>query len=151
MNSFDELHGRSVYLDSNVFIYAFEAEAGALRRATAQLLREARERRCAACTSLISRAEVLVRPLRFKQIELADRYRSLLSGAGAVGLYAVDEHVVERAAELRADYPSLRLPDALHVATAMHAGCDALITGDRRLEVVSARIAIILLDRLPES
>lgn len=149
MKSIDELSGTRLYLDSNVFIYAFEAQTDAVRGATAQLLREVHAQHVSAVTSLISRAEVLVRPLRLKQGELADRYRALLSGAGAVVLYGVDESVVDRAAELRAEYPVLKLPDALHIATAMQVGCDAFVTGDRRLDVVSPRIAVLTLDRLP--
>lgn len=149
MKSFDQWHGARLYLDSNVFIYALEGRTDAVRRATAQLLREIHAQRCTAATSLIARAEVLVRPLRLQQVELADRYRALLSGASAVLVYAVDENVVDRAAGLRADYPVLRLPDALHIATAMQAGCDAFITGDRRLDVVSARIAVTTIDQLP--
>jgi len=149
MKSLEALRGRALYFDSNVFIYAFEGEMDPVREAAGQLLQAAEAQHCAAATSLISRAEVLVRPLRQKQVELADRYRALLSGAGAVSLYGVDENVVDRAAELRADYPVLKLPDALHIATALHIGSDVFITGDQRLAAVSARMAVLTLSQLP--
>jgi predicted nucleic acid-binding protein len=151
MKTLDELHGANLYLDSNVFIYAFEAVAGPLRQAIAQLFRQIYSGQCVSGTSLIARCEVLVRPLRLRQTELADRYRSLLSGDSIVSIYGLDERTADLAAELRADYPTLKLPDALHIATAIQRGCDALVTGDRRLETVSARIAVIRFDQLQET
>lgn len=151
MKSLDELNEANLYLDSNVFIYAFEAVSGPLRRSIGQLLRRIHTGQCTAGTSLIARCEVLVRPLRLRQTELADRYRALLSGAGAVTIHGLDEATVDSAAELRADYPALKLPDSIHIATALQSGCDAFVTGDRRLDIVSARIRVIPLDRLPST
>ncbi|MGH8453900.1 MAG: type II toxin-antitoxin system VapC family toxin [Nevskiales bacterium] len=149
MKSPGELRGALLYLDSNVFIYAFEAQAGPLRQAIGQLLRWVYEDQCTSGTSLITRAEVLVRPLRMRQTELADRYRRLLSGDGPVSIHGLDEQTVDQAAELRADYPVLKLPDALHIATAVQAGCDLYITGDQRLGAVASRIPVLTLDQLP--
>lgn len=146
MSGVESLHGTSAYLDSNVFIYALEGQVGPLRSAAAWLLRVAYDGSCVARTSLVSRAEALVRPLRMHQVTLADRYRGLLSGSGPVLVYALDERVIEFAAGLRADYPSLKLVDALHVATAVRTGCDVLITADRRLATVAARIQVVPLD-----
>ncbi|MGH8117238.1 MAG: type II toxin-antitoxin system VapC family toxin [Rhodanobacteraceae bacterium] len=145
-----DIDGKRLYLDSNIFIFALEADAGALRRAAADLLRAARARRCTVVTGLLSRAEVLVRPLRTQQVGLADRYRRLLSGSDMTELCAMEVRSVDLAAELRADYPTLRLPDALHVAVAVQAGCDALVTADRRLAVVAARIRVLPLDQLAQ-
>ena len=39
MNALDEIKSARLYLDSNVFIHAFEAKSGALRQANRQLLR----------------------------------------------------------------------------------------------------------------
>ena len=148
MRSLERLHGSTLYLDANVFIYAFEGPPGPVRGIAAQLLRDVHSERCEGATSVVTRAEVLVRPLRMKQVELADRYRALLSGTDALALHVMDENVADRAAELRADYPVLKLPDAMHIATAMLAGCDAFVTGDVRLSIVSARIAVLTLDQL---
>ncbi len=149
MKSLDELRGTTLYLDSNIFIYAFEAQAGALRQAIGQIIRMIYLEQCAASTSLITRAEVLVRPLQLRQTELADRYRALLSGYNAVFIHTLDEQTVELAAELRADYPALKLLDALHIATAIQASCTVFVTGDLRLSVVSARIPVLTVDQLP--
>lgn len=148
MSESASLAGASLYLDSNVFIYAFEGRSGALRDATSRIVRGVFAGDNLGYTSVLTRAEVLVRPLGQRQTALADRYRRLLSTAGPVEVKAVESRVADLAAELRADYPSLKLPDALHLATAIHADCSAFITGDKRLAVVSARIPVLILDQL---
>jgi len=54
--------------------------------------------------------------------------------------------VAESAADLRARY-NLRTPDALHVATAIDAGCDAFLTNDTGIKRVQ-EIAVLVLDDL---
>ena len=41
------------------------------------------------------------------------------------------------AAKLRADFSSLKTPDSLHIATALHHNCDELWTNDDRLDSVA--------------
>jgi predicted nucleic acid-binding protein len=144
----ESLHGATCYLDSNVLIYAFESKSSALRRSIGSIVRGMHLGHCRGCTSLITRAEVLVFPLRHAQLELANRYRTLLSSEGAIVVQALDLGTVDRAAELRAEYPVLRLPDALHLATALQSRCRSFITADKRLGVVSGRIEVLLLDEL---
>lgn len=149
MTSFGELTGAKLYFDSNVFIYALESPDRDLRKRHQHLFHMLAAKRFDVCTSLVTRAEVLVRPLRMNQVELADRYRALLSGADAVSVVGLNIDVMDRAAGLRADYPALKLPDALHIATAMHVGCDALVSNDLRLRVVANRIPILLPEDWP--
>lgn len=73
--------------------------------------------------------------------------KRLLSGSDMIEVWAMDVWSADPAAELPADYPALRLPDALHVATAVQAGCDALVTADRRLTSVATRIGVSSLDQ----
>lgn len=59
---------------------------------------------------------------------------------------AVDEPIAERAANLRAAKPSLRLPDALILAAAEESGAELVIGGDQRwLRVPGLRIPVELL------
>lgn len=69
----ESLHGATCYLDSNVLIYGFEGQLSALRRDIGSILRHMHLGHCRGCTSLITRAEVLVFPLRHARLELADR------------------------------------------------------------------------------
>ena len=58
---------------------------------------------------------------------------------------AMDRAVFEIATRLRADH-GLKTPDALHLASALHAGCDEFWTHDQRLQrAAQDRIAVITL------
>lgn len=64
-------------------------------------------------------------------------------------VHDVDRAVAERAAELRAAKPSLKLPDALVLATAGLHGADAVITADHRFADVLVGHRVELLIREP--
>ncbi len=49
-------------------------------------------------------------------------------------MLSVERAILIEAAHLQARL-GLRLPDAIHVATAVAAGCDVLLSNDRRLKV----------------
>lgn len=148
MNETVSIAGVRLYLDSNIFIYAFEGRSGELRDAASLLVRRVFAGENPGCTSVLTRAEVLVHPLGQRQTELADRYRRLLSANGPIDIERVAPRIADLAAELRADYASLKLPDALHLATAIQSDCGAFITADKRLAVVSARIPVVILDQI---
>ena len=77
--------------------------------------------------STITVAEVLTGPLRAGQDALARRYETALSRYAVV---AVDSAIAVSAARLRARY-TLKLPDAIQLATALALGAAALVTHDR--------------------
>jgi predicted nucleic acid-binding protein len=57
---------------------------------------------------------------------------------------ALTAAVFDRAAQMRAD-PGFKTPDALHLAAAIEAGCDRLLTNDARL----SRCTDIVVEILP--
>jgi predicted nucleic acid-binding protein len=79
-------------------------------------------------------AEVMVRPV---QAGTAAKVDEFLDAIGA-SVVAVDRTVARRAAELRARQRSLRLPDALSLASALESDAD-LVTLDQRLQRVAQR------------
>jgi predicted nucleic acid-binding protein len=146
----EELRGAFSYLDSNVLIYALEgAAASERRRGLRQLFQDLAAGGTRACASVVVRTEVLVHPLRSGDTRLADLYNVLLSGRGALEVLAVDQGVADMAAELRAERSALRVPDALHLATAVFHGCTHFVTGDRRLRhAAGRRVRVLLLNEL---
>jgi predicted nucleic acid-binding protein len=74
-------------------------------------------------------AEVIVRPLQDGTEATVDGF---LDAAG-VRLVPVDRTVARTAARLRADHPSVRLPDALSLATALVSDA-TLLTLDKKLQ-----------------
>lgn len=121
------------YLDANIFIYFIEAnrypaEAGAV----GALFRRIGDSEIEAVTSELTIAELLPVPLRTGATALTAAYQALFSPASPIEARPVSRPVIESAARLRAR-SGLRLPDALHVAAALEAGCGTFVTNDLRL------------------
>lgn len=99
-----------------------------------------------ALTSMVTLTEVMTQPFRTQNIALQARYRQLLFNTRNIETLPVTEPIATIAAELRAKY-NLRTPDALQVATAIQAQCDAFLTNDRTIKRVS-EIQVLVLDEL---
>jgi predicted nucleic acid-binding protein len=122
--------GKRVYVDSNVLIYAVEgvpATAGPAK----ELIRFLRTQRGLMFTSEIALAEVLAPSKRRGAWPPAAKrraYLDLLVWSGAVNLIPVTRDILIRPADLRKATP-LKLPDAIHLVSAIHAKCEFLVTG----------------------
>jgi predicted nucleic acid-binding protein len=79
-------------------------------------------------------AETIVRPLQQGTDATVD---SFLDAAG-ITVVPVDRAVARRAAQLRAEHTSLRLPDAMSLATALATDA-ALLTLDKKLNQIARR------------
>ena len=122
------LRGHKVYLDVNVFIYALEGLepwAGLLREAFTGLEKDEWQ----GVTSELSLAECLVRPFQLGREDLVQLYQMALSPRDGLQVAPVDGPSLILAARLRARH-GLKLPDAMHAATAVQQGCTALLTND---------------------
>lgn len=97
-------------------------------------------------SSVITLTEVLTLPLRLNNDLLANEYRDLLLNGRNLSLQPIDASIAERAADLRARY-GLRTPDALQLATAIDAGCEAFLTNDTGLRRVT-ELRVLVLDDL---
>lgn len=97
-------------------------------------------------TSVIALTEILMKPIQADNQSLIDTYRELLTGTDFIHLTAITPEIAESAAHLRARY-NLRTPDALHIASAIAAACNAFLTNDLALKRVT-EIRVITLDDL---
>lgn len=120
-----------VYLDTNVFIRAFEG-TDELSRVLVDLF-ALDVPQPAFATSELTLAELLVHPYRHQDETGRERYDNLVRPSAWLNVGPVDRQVLTGAAVLRSKY-RLKLPDAIHVSTALHFGCDLLITGDGGLD-----------------
>jgi predicted nucleic acid-binding protein len=77
-------------------------------------------------------AETMVQPLRHGSQQTVDDFVD----AAGMRVIPVDRPLARQAAELRARHKTLRLPDALSLATALAVGGD-LLTLDRRLHRIA--------------
>ena len=123
-----------VALDADLLIAFLDPGAAQHARAVEEL----RPRLTAGDELLISAtvyAEVIVRPLEQETVATVDGF---LDAAG-VRFVPVDRAIARRAAELRAEHKSLRLPDAISLATALVSGA-ALLTLDKKLTRTSQQV-----------
>ncbi|PZQ11249.1 MAG: VapC toxin family PIN domain ribonuclease [Ancylobacter novellus] len=97
-------------------------------------------------SSELTLAEVLVGPMKLQRQDPADRrarawrasYEALFDKAGVLESAAVSASVLKDAAKLRAEHVSLKLPDAIHLTTAIARGCDVMLSHDKDLLRASA-------------
>jgi predicted nucleic acid-binding protein len=85
----------------------------------------------------LSEMECSVMPFRKNNQQLIDKFRDWFKKAKSVSL---GKEVFQKAAHLRADFPNLKTPDAIHLATALHYGCDEFWTNDNRLDKIAPNI-----------
>jgi uncharacterized protein len=136
---------RRIALDTSVFIYQLEANARYLAR-TDQIFTWIERPGGKAVTSTITMTELLVQPYRVAEQQQADEFYVLLSTHPNLEWIAPNLEIADRAAKLRALH-GLRTPDALHAATAVHAGATGLVTNDPVFERVKD-FETLLLDKL---
>ena len=129
---------RRAYLDTCIVIYLIE-DAGRLSERTREFL--ARSSDTLLCVSPLVRLEVIVKPLRDSNTKLVADYEDFLA---AQSWLASDDRIFDRAAQLRAGH-GLKTPDALHLATALHYGCDEFWTNDDRLRLAAGGMAVDVL------
>jgi len=117
-----------LFWDTNLFIYLWESgPQSTLAEALAQWsIRENHE----IVTSTLSLGEILVQPFRQGR---EDRVRAYEAAFAAMTLVDLTPRVAHQFARLRAQYPDLRPPDAVQLASALHTQADAFITNDHRL------------------
>ena len=83
-------------------------------------------------TSQLSLAEVMVRPLAAARDDLVRAYRALLTQPFGVRTIPITVDMLIRGAAVRTENGG-KLPDAIHVATAVETGCTSILSSDRRL------------------
>jgi predicted nucleic acid-binding protein len=97
-------------------------------------------------TSMVTLLEVLVHPFRGGDADLAQQYRDILLHAAHLTTIELSQDIAEEAARFRATY-NLRTPDAIQLATALHASASHFFTNDDRYPTVPG-LRILVLDTL---
>lgn len=118
-----------IHLDAGVVIGLLDANDAHHHVATQSLALALRDRDTLAMAASAF-AECLVGPSRRGE-RAVTVVRDLFSRL-PIDIVQLDADVAQKAAALRARHTSLRLPDALVLATAAHHAADRLITTDRR-------------------
>lgn len=119
---------RRLALDTNLLIYALNGVMP--YQELARHLFALMERGLVmAIASTVVEAEVLVKPLRDRDMLALDRVVLFFRESPNLLIRDFDRSVARRAAQIRAT-SHLRLPDAMIVATALEERCDAIVGND---------------------
>jgi predicted nucleic acid-binding protein len=122
------LYGQRVYVDTSALIYVIETPH-IFPRLQTHFLDPFTRGELTMVTSWVTLAEVLVKPLQGGDALSEAGYRGFFVPSTHFEIFPVDQAIADQAAKLRARY-NFRLPDALHIATGMAAGCTHYLTGD---------------------
>ena len=124
----------SIYLDSCLAIYLVEENASFVAKLENAL---AANWDAKFCISPPAEMECLIMPLRWQNELLIAKFENWFR---TVEVLPMESEVFRSAAKLRADFGSLKTPDALHLATALHYNCDEFWTNDNRLNSVAPQL-----------
>lgn len=122
------LVGHHVYLDANTIIYAIEGYSQYANLQTGLLVPlDAGD--FTAATSEITLVETLVGPRKAGDETTEADYRAFLTPSGSMSILPITSPVLEKVIELRVQY-GFKIPDAIHLATGILAGCTVFVTRD---------------------
>ena len=143
------LHNGSIYLDTNIFIYALE-DFSEYSEVIRKIFRAIDQGAVQAVTSELTLAEALVKPFLVQDESLIALYQSVIQNSSVLSVHPLNRQLLIRAARTRAQTASrLSLADAVHLATACSMQCHSFLTNDRRLlRQQPDDLAIILLEHL---
>lgn len=121
---------RKAFWDTNLLIYHIE-QTPEWQKEMEALLEWQKDEGIEVVTSTLSLAEILVRPMSVGKHNVARRYRELITHLGALS-FGPEE--AQRYAQIRAQYPEVKPPDAIQLACAAVHGVEFFFAGERRLK-----------------
>lgn len=134
----------SIYVDANCVIYSIE-RIEPYRVVLEPLWAHSDPDPFHIVSSDLTLLEVMVKPFKTGDTRLESLFRSLLLESSDVTLLPITQAVLERAAHLRAT-ANLKMPDAIHAATALDHGCALFLTNDPPFRRVAGLPVTLLSD-----
>lgn len=120
-----------LYVDANVLIYLLEDNSDWVVQADA-MLQAAVAGDLSLVTGDLAVAEVMVMPYRDGDPRAITMTATFFGESSPLTVVPHPRHVFDHAARIRGEHGA-GLLDALHVATALAAGCDAVVSHDARM------------------
>ena len=125
---------RRIFLDTNSFIYLLENREPYAQKVLDYIVKGLDEQ-AEFYTSTITDAEFLVHPYRNNDYTVIEAYWSFMSRLH-FSRRTIDGIVADRAARIRAVHKSIKLGDALQLASSIECGCTEFFTNDEQLKQV---------------
>lgn len=121
-----------VYFDTNVFIYSTDGYEEYLDLLKA-IFEHIAENQLLVITSELSLAECLVKPVKDDNKEAITQFEQHMQTSSSMKVKAVSRGILRQSASVRAEM-GLKLPDAIHMATAIDQDCKTFISNDKKLK-----------------
>lgn len=123
---------QKVAFDTNIFICALNQKDNRHKEAL-YTLEEIKKRGLSAAISILVLGEFFIRIYKQNRGKETSSLLDFITIGGLVVILDVDKEIALLAAKLRAKFPSLRTPDAIHLASAIESGAKVFITTDKKL------------------
>jgi predicted nucleic acid-binding protein len=135
-------HITRLYLDTNIFIYLLEGEPR-FADPVADIMTEADARDITLVTSEFAICECLVGAHRRGDPDLIAQYEEFFEEAAqALEIIPADSGIMAQAPAI-AGTLRLKILDALHVASALIAGCDGFLTNDAGIPSIDGQLEVV--------
>ncbi|MDX1960366.1 MAG: type II toxin-antitoxin system VapC family toxin [Leptospiraceae bacterium] len=121
-----------IYLDACYIIYLLEGSGEFQNKAKLTLLKYSDEKPIV-YSSLLSKLECLIKPMRESHSETIEIYRKFFSTRG-FEFIPISEEIIDSATSIRGKY-NFKTPDAIHLVSAITIGADIFLTGDEKLKL----------------
>ena len=142
MGLINSIRGDCIYLDANIWIYALEGASEYSQQLTA-LFEESDAGSLTLVTSELSLAEIMVKPIRTANVSEQENYKKAITSTDDLIVVPVDRSILIQAAETRAN-TKLKLPDAIHAATAIASNCTTFLTNDKQFRTVKGLNTLLM-------
>ena len=139
------MEGDRIYLDTNTWIYALEGYSE-FRSELTLLFEQMQAGTLTGITSELTLAELLVKPCQDRDLAQQVRYKKAIANRKNFFVMPVLRDLLIDAADVRAK-TQLKLPDAIHAATALRTKCTTLLTNDRQIKKLTD-ISVVLLSEV---
>lgn len=133
-----------ISLDSNIFIRALDNPT-ILGEKSRQLIEQIKQVSPTIFISTMLIEEFFVRVYKEKRDEEIENYLNFITLGGICTIIDISQQIALLAAKLRAQHPSLRAPDAIHLASAIESQAKIFFTTDRRLPKKIGKLEIKVL------
>ena len=141
MDILSRIAARKVYCDVNIFIYALEGFPE-IEAALKALFKGIDTGTIDAVTSELALAEALIKPFENRNVQHQAIYDAAIRNRKGLEVVPVSRNVLIEAARLRGT-SGLKLPDAIHVATALQSGCAVFLTNDDRIKHPNLEVVLL--------
>ena len=132
MGLIQSLKNKRVYFDTNIIIYLIEGFPE-YQKSVDEIQEVLETSQCVAITSDITICESLIKPFKDNYLEGVKIFQSFLEESGIFELIPTARSTYIKASLVSATQ-SLKLPDAIHVATAIQSRCDIFLTNDKSIK-----------------